>query len=60
MIARPPQKNHSVRKKVSSSVLTRPANDNRPPQRNFFGWLCLLSGILIFLILLLWLYEKFI
>jgi hypothetical protein len=60
MIARPPQKNHPATGKTSSSPFTRPANDNRPPKRNFFGWLCLVSGILIFLTVALWLYEKII
>jgi len=49
MIARPPEKNFSSKKTITSPLLGGVANDNRPPKRIFLGWIVFLAGILLFL-----------
>jgi len=58
MILGPSQKNLPLKAKSHMPFFSRPANNNRPPKRNFLGWLCFLVGVLICLSAFFWLYEK--
>lgn len=60
MILGPAQKNLALKAKNQMPFFSRPANNNRPPKRNFFGWLCFLVGVLLSLGTFFWLYEKMI
>lgn len=49
MIARPPKNKPIFKTKISSPLFSKVANDNRPPQKLFLGWVFL--GLSVFLIM---------
>lgn len=42
----------------ASPLFLKVANDNRPPKRNFLGWICFIVGLLLSLGAGFWIYEK--
>ena len=58
MIARPPEKRPFLKSKTLAPLFLKVANDNRPPQRTFFGWVLLAAGVLLLLGAFFWLYAR--
>ncbi len=54
MIARPPEKKSILKTKPLSSLFLKVANDNRPPQRTFLGWVFLGVGSLLLIGAFFW------
>ncbi len=54
MIVRPPEKKPFLKTKTFSPLFSKVANDNRPPQKAYMGWVLLGTGALLLMGAFLW------
>jgi hypothetical protein len=54
MIARPPEKKPLLKTKTFPPFFLKVANDNRPPQKIFLGWILFGTGVLLLISAFLW------